>query len=565
MSALLRILWAGRAQRWRLLAAVGLGAGAAGSAVALAAVSAYLISYASEMPPVLYLLVPIVAVRTFGIARGVLRYLERLVAHDAAFRVLGGLRVRTVERLERLLPGPARLGSGDLLARFVDDVDGLADLWVRVVLPGLVALVVGTGSVVLVGWMVPEAGLVLAVSLVVAALLAPAASMLVGRRAQRRLAPGKGRYQSEVVDLLDGAAELAVYDALDDRLARLDRLDADLAAAEARSAAGAGLGAAITTAAAGVSVVAALVLGAAAVGAGRLEGVLLAVVVLTPLAAHELFAALAPAAHHLPHLRASAERVVEVMDLPDPIVEPADPRPLPAGPYGLRLRDVVAGWAPGHDVLQGVDLDLAPGERVVVIGPSGAGKSTLAAVLLRFLEPGSGRLELVGRSDAVDLRDLDGDDVRRVIGWCAQDAHVFDSTIAANIRLARPDSSDDELLGALDAAGLGGFVAGLPRGLDTMVGEHGRRLSGGERQRLALARVLLADRPVVVFDEPTEHLDAEAARALMDDLLAAVGDRTVVMITHRPELTGRADRVLRLEHGRLIADTPAAPPHPAPA
>lgn len=556
MSALVRVLRAGRAQRWRLLAAVGLGAGAAGSAVALAAVSAYLISYASEMPPVLYLMVPIVAVRTFGIARGVLRYLERLVAHDAAFRVLGDLRVRTVERLERLLPGPTRLGSGDLLARFVDDVDGLADLWVRVVLPALVALVVGTGSVVLVGWLVPEAGLVLAVSLIVAALLAPAASMVVGRRAQRRIAPGKGRYQAEVVDLLDGAAELAVYGALDDRLARLDRLDADLAAAEARSASGAGLGAAITTAAAGISVVAALVLGAGAVGAGRLEGVLLAVVVLTPLAAHELFAALAPAAHHLPHLRASAERVIEVMDLPDPVVEPVEPAPLPTGPYGLRLRGLVAGWTPHDEVLRGIDLDVAAGERVVVIGPSGAGKSTLAAVLLRFLEPRAGELMLIGCDGAADLRDLDGDDVRRVIGWCAQDAHVFDSSIAANLRLARPGSADDDLLAALDAAGLGSFVRGLPRGLDTMVGEHGRRLSGGQRQRLALARVLLADRPVVVFDEPTEHLDAEAAATLMDDLLRAAGDRTILMITHRPELTGTADRVLRLEQGRLVADTP---------
>lgn len=556
MSALVRILLAGRAQRWRLLAAVGLGAGAAGSAVALAAVSAYLISYASEMPPVLYLMVPIVAVRTFGIARGVLRYLERLVAHDAAFRVLGDLRVRTVERLERLLPGPTRLGSGDLLARFVDDVDGLADLWVRVVLPALVALVVGTGSVVLVGWLVPEAGLVLAVSLVVAALLAPAASTVVGRRAQRRIAPGKGRYQAEVVDLLDGAAELAVYGALDDRLARLDQLDADLAAAEARSASGAGLGAAITTAAAGISVVAALVLGAGAVGAGRLEGVLLAVVVLTPLAAHELFAALAPAAHHLPHLRASAERVTEVMDLPDPVVEPPEPALLPTGPYGLRLRGLVAGWTPDDEVLRGIDLDVAAGERVVVIGPSGAGKSTLAAVLLRFLEPRAGELMLLGCDGATDLRDLEGDDVRRVIGWCAQDAHVFDSSIAANLRLARPGSTDDDLLAALDAAGLGSFVRGLPRGLDTMVGEHGRRLSGGQRQRLALARVLLADRPVVVFDEPTEHLDAEAAATLMDDLLRAAGDRTILMITHRPELTGTADRVLRLEQGRLVADTP---------
>jgi thiol reductant ABC exporter CydC subunit len=550
VSALRRVLAHGAGHRWRLVLAVAFGAGAAAAAVGLAAVSAFLISRASEQPPVLHLMVAIVSVRFFGIARGVLRYLERLVAHDTAFRILGSLRVRTVERLARLVPGRRDAASGDLLARFVDDVDGLADLWVRVVIPAAVALVVGAGSVALVSALLPGAGAVLALSLLVAGVVAPLASMVVGRTAQRRIAPERGRYQAEVVDLLDGAAELAVYGALEGRLDDLDRIDRRLVAAEARAATGAGLGAAVTTAASGVAVVAALLLGAAAVAEGRLDGVLLAVVVLTPLAAHELFAALAPAADRLPGLAAAAARVTEVFDLPDPVAEPELPRPLPAGPYSLHLRGVEADWG-GEAVLRSVDLDLVPGERVAVLGESGSGKSTLAAVLLRFLDPRAGTVELVGSDGSAPLSALRGDDVRRVIGWCAQDAHVFDSTIAANLRFARPDADDDALLDALDRVGLGSFVRSLPTGLETMVGEHGGQLSGGQRQRLALARVLLADRPIVVFDEPTEHLDDRAAAALLDELLVAAAGRSVLLVTHRPALAAGIDRMLVLREGRL--------------
>jgi ABC-type multidrug transport system fused ATPase/permease subunit len=228
------------------------------------------------------------------------------------------------------------------------------------------------------------------------------------------------------------------------------------------------------------------------------------------------------------------------------------PAPLPAGPYGLRLVGLRARWDDDQpDVLRGVDLEVAAGATVVVEGPSGAGKSTLAAVLLRFLDPSAGSVELVGSDAAVDLRCLAGDDVRSVVGWCAQDAHVFDSTIEANLRLARPGATPAELWRALEGARLDAWVASLPDGLATMVGEHGGRLSGGQRQRLSLARVLLADRPVVVFDEPTEHLDPATATAVMADLLGATRGRTVLLVTHRADLVPTADRVVTLDGGRV--------------
>jgi thiol reductant ABC exporter CydC subunit len=558
VSGLRWVVGFARGRRLRLAASVALGVATAACAIGLTGTSAWLIVRASEMPPVLHLMVAIVAVRAFGIGRGVLRYLERLAGHDTAFRILGDLRAATVARLERLLPGGLPWAtSGELLARFVGDVDGLIDLWVRVALPYAVAVVAGAASVALVGALVPGAGVALAVSVVVAAAVAPWLSSLVGRRSERAVQPLRGRYQAAVVDLLDGADELAVYDALDRRLAALDELDRDLARAEARASVAAGLGSAVAALAAGAAVWVALSLGSDAVAAGTLRGVALGVVVLVPIAVHEVVEGLAPAAGALPRLVSAAERVGEVLDQPDPVAEPDRPAPLPAGPYGLEVRGLRARWRPeGPDVLRGVDLRVDPGELVVVVGPSGSGKSTLAAVLLRFLDPTGGTVELVGRDRRVPLTGLAGDDVRSVVGWLAQDAHLFDSTIAANLRLARPDATDEELAAAVERAGLAPWVASLPDGLDTFVGEHGAAVSGGQRQRIALARVLLADRPVVVLDEPTEHLDDGTAAPLLADLLAATRDRTTILITHRPELVPGSPRTVVLDGGRLTEPAP---------
>ena len=562
MSALRWVLRFGRGERRGLAAAVGLGALASGAAVALTAVSAWLIARASQQPPVLHLMVAIVSVRALGASRGLFRYLERLTGHSASFRILGDVRAATVERLEQLLPdratGPGALSSGELLARFVGDVDGLQDLWARVVVPAASAVVVGAAAVTLMTQLSPAAGLVLGASLVATAVGAPLASQRAARGAGRRLAPLRGRYQTELVDLLDGATELGVYGALPDRLRKLDDLDRSLAAAEARSATAAGLGAAIAVAAAGLAAVGGLALGADAVAAGRLSPVNVAVVALVPLAMHEIVAGLAAAAHRLPELEATSGRIRSVFDRRPAVAEPAAPVALPAGPSGLRLQGLTAGWASDDaPVLHGVDAELVAGSRTMVVGPSGSGKSTLAAVLLRFLEPAAGSVELVGRDGTVDLTELGSDDARSVIGWCAQDAHLFDSTIAENLRLARPGATPHDLWAALEGARLATWVRSLPAGLDTMVGEHGRLLSGGQRQRLALARVLLADRSIVVLDEPTEHLDEPTARALAEDLMAATEGRTVVVLTHRPELFPEIERTLRIHAGCLVEVDPA--------
>lgn len=563
MSAIRWVLGLGRSGRGRLAIAIVLGALASGAAVGLAATSAWLISRASQHPPVLHLMVAIVAVRMFGLARGVLRYGERLTGHDASFRILGDLRVATVERLEQVLPirshtGEQQFTSSALLSRFVDDTDGLQDVWVRVLLPYAAAALVGTGTVALVAVLVPAAGVVLALSLVAAAVVAPLVSIRAARGAAARLAPLRAHYQAGVLDLLDGATELAVYGALPTRLAELDRSDRAMTRAEARSAAAAGAGAAVATMAAGAAMWFGLWFGADAVSSRSLAAVSLAVVVLVPLAVHEVFAALAPAAHQLPALAGAAGRLRELFDQPPSVVEPAVPTPAPSGPFGVRGRGLHARWVEdGAEVLRGADFDIAPGATALVVGPSGAGKSTLAALLLRLVDPTAGHIDLVGADTTVPIDRMSGDDVRRIIGWCAQDAYVFDSTIEANLRLARPDATADQLESALRRARLDDWVATLPHRLDTMVGEHGDRLSGGQRQRLALARTILADRPVVVFDEPTEHLDEVTAVRLAHDIVDATNGATVIIVTHRPELFPGVDQVLMLTDGVLSSVRPA--------
>ncbi|MGX1973531.1 thiol reductant ABC exporter subunit CydD [Streptomyces kronopolitis] len=561
-AALARLRGTARARRARLGLALLLGSLALGCAVGLMATSGWLISRAAQQPPVLYLMVAVTATRAFGIGRAVFRYAERLVAHDAVFRMLADVRVAVFQRLERLAPaGLAGRRRGDLLSRLVADVDAVQDYFLRWLLPVGAAVLVGAGAVGFTGWLLPQAGAILAAGLLLAGVGVPLLSGALARRAERQLAPARGRLSTRVVEVLTGTAELTVAGALTARTEAVRRADRDLTALAARSAAVAGTGAGLSALLCGLTTAAAAVAGVQAVHAGRLEGVALAVVVLTPLAAFEAVTGLPLAVQYRRRTRHAAERVFEVLDAPEPVREPAEPADAPATPFPLVVRGLTARH-PGQDrpALDGVGFTLRPGRRLAVVGTSGSGKTTLAQVLLRFLDQESGTYTLAGTA----ARELAGDAVRRLVGLCAQDAHLFDSSLRENLRLARrdrsvPDGADQDLWDALGRARLADWVRGLPDGLDTMVGEHGARLSGGQRQRLALARALLADFPVLVLDEPAEHLDLATADALTADLLAATEGRTTVLITHRLTGLDAVDEVLVLDRGRIVqSGSPAA-------
>lgn len=227
----------------------------------------------------------------------------------------------------------------------------------------------------------------------------------------------------------------------------------------------------------------------------------------------------------------------------EPLVrDPAEPRPGPSAGAPVALEGVTARYRDEEPVLRGFDLRLEPGRRVALVGPSGAGKTTVLNLLLRFLDPAEGRVTIGGH----DLREYRQEDVRATFALAGQDAHLFDSTIRENLRLARPAAEEAELWAALQRARLAEWVASLPEGVDTQVGEEGTMLSGGQRQRLVLARALLSGAPVLLLDEPTAHLDPPTARALMDDVLAAAAGKAVLLVTHRPEGLERMDEIVAL-------------------
>ncbi|HET6986238.1 MAG TPA: thiol reductant ABC exporter subunit CydC [Kribbella sp.] len=541
-SWLIRVV---RPELRRLAAAALLGTLAMTCSIGLMATSAWLISRAAEHPPVLYLTVAIVAVRAFGIGRGVLRYAERLVGHDAAFRVLCRTRVQAWIDLDRA--APAGLGgtrAGDLLTRVTRDVDAIQDLIVRALLPIAVSLFTGVATVVVLTALLPAAGGVLLAGLTTAAVGGPMASLLLSDRAERRFAPARSALATGVHELVTGLPDLTAYDATPQALERIRHEDAQLTSILRRSASATGVGAAVTNAALALTVTGEILVGVPAVRDGQLPGVVLAVLVLTPLAAFELVTPLPGAARHLLRGWRAAGRLHALAALPAPSVAWGTE---PATPGSLSVRHLDARW-PGaaSPVLQDLSLELRPGQRVGLIGPSGSGKSTLAAVLMGFLAPEAGTVTLAGVNQAA----MDEASYRRHVLLCGQDDHVFDATIRDNLLIGKPDASDDELLAALDRVRLGSWVRRQPDGLGTAVGERGARLSGGERQRLVLARALLADPAVLILDEPTAHLDGPTADELVHDITQATEGRTTLLITHRHRDLEAVDEVLELSDGR---------------
>jgi thiol reductant ABC exporter CydC subunit len=538
-----------------------MGAGAVAAAIGLIATSAWLISRSSQRPRESAVAIAIVGVQFFALSRGLCRYAERLVGHDAAFRVLSDLRVKVYVHLERLAPfGLPAFRSGDLLARLVHDVDSLQDLLLRVAPAFAVALLVGVATVGLMAWMLPAAGVILLCALVIAGVVVP---WLTGRLAARdeiRQAAARGELAVSVVDLLEGAPELVANGVVGDHLRHALATDAELTGIARATARTAGVGQGLTTLCSGLAMWGALLVGVEAVRDGRLAGVLLAGLALIPLVAFELVAGLPAATQTLQRVRRAGARVFEAIDAEPPVVEPAHPvalvdagvpanGPTHAARHTLRVRGLGSSYPDGQRApLTAIDLDLSPGRRIAVVGVSGAGKSTLAGVLLRFLPYGKGSVTL----DGIEISHLDGEEYRRVVGLVSQDVHVFDTTIEENLRFARRAATPGELRAALAEARLLEWVEALPNGLQTEVGERGMRMSGGQRQRLAVARAVLAAFPILVMDEPGEHLDTETADAIVADLLCAERAAATLLITHRLAGVREVDEIVVLHHGRVL-------------
>jgi thiol reductant ABC exporter CydC subunit len=542
-TVVLRLLELSGVRASRVAVSVALGVVTVLFGVGLMATAGYLISRAAERPAVLSLTTAIVAVRFFGLARPLARYADRLWSHDLALRALGHVRARFYDGIEPLAPaGLQAFRRGDLMTRMIGDVDALQGLYLRGLGPPLVALGAGAVCVGTAAAFLPAAGAVLALGLVLGGVAVPLVAGRLARTAGARQASARGELTAEVVDLLRAAPELAVYGAEERMVERIRTADRELDSLARRDALVGGLGEGLAILVAGLTVVGVLAVSVQAHAAGSLDRVLVALLALLAVASFEAVAGLPAAARELSGTLASGRRVLEFVDREPVVRDPAVPLDPPAG-SSVALEGVTARYGPDDaPVLSDFDLRLEPGRRLALVGPSGAGKTTVTNLLLRFLDPSGGSVML----DGSDLRRYRQDDVRATFALAGQEAHVFDSTIRANLLLARPDASESDLRLALRRAHLEEWIASLPNGLDTLVGEDGSRLSGGQRQRLTIARALLSDAPVLVLDEPTAHLDPDTAQAVIDDAFDAAGARSVLLITHRAEGLELVDEVVSL-------------------
>ena len=544
--------------RRRLVSAAMLSALAGLTGLGLTATSVWLISRAAQHPNVQALSIAVVGVRAFAIARALLRYFERLVAHDAALRVLTGLRVRVFAALRPLVPGTAfdGPGRGDLLRRFVGDVDGIQDGLVRAFIPLTGALVTSLGAIALAAALAPAAGLILAVALVLAGIIAPLAADRLNAHSAEAVTLA-GRRDAQATAIAESLPELIAYGAAETAVTAVTALDDTFQRANRRPATVASAGVLLSTATAAVTLPTMLWAGAEAVRSGRIGAVSLAVLGVCALVGFDAVAPLPSAFVAWTRCRAGLQRVAEVFSWPQPIPEPVQPGSVPIGAVGVAMSSADLAPAPGApDVLVGADLDLEPGARVAVVGPSGCGKSTLLAAALRLLPARAGTIDLTAAGTRTALVDLASNEMPSLVAGSLQGDHVFNATLRDNVRVVRPGASDDELDAVADRAGLGAFVHGLPAGWSTPAGPDGTNLSGGERQRLLLARALLADPRVLVLDEPTAHLDPATERAVLADLLDATSGRTVLLSTHRRLAAGSVDAVFEVAGRALVEVEP---------
>ncbi|WP_292887402.1 thiol reductant ABC exporter subunit CydD [Microbacterium sp.] len=533
----------------RFLPAILAGIVSAAAAVGLLLVSGWLVVSASIVDNLVPLSLAIVGVRFFAVTRAVTRYLERLAGHDAALGRLADLRAAVVRRLTPL--APAGLGStdrGSVLAALVDDVENLQNLPLRVVQPLLTGGVVAVLSIGVLALIAPAAALALAVCLLVAIAGAILLGGIAGARAERALSRDRAELAGALVDEFTAFDVLRAYGAEPVARERIRGADDALRRTTTRVAVAQALSSAVVSLAAGAASLWALAVAAPGQGGGAADAPWFAVAVLLPMAVFDVFSAVPQAASAWRGVRASAERIHSVLPAVVPAEVRGDEGEGSIGAGALRLRGVTARW-PGAaaPALRGIDLDAAPGERILVTGSSGAGKSTLAAVLVGFLRfDGSYR---IGEGDAAAVP---GPELRRRIGLCEQDPMLFDEDIRQNLLFARETASDEELRAVLDRVGLGAWVEERG-GLSARVGERGALVSGGQAQRIALARVLLRGFGVLVLDEPTAGVDPDASDALLRDLLEAADGRTVILVSHVAPPAGAIDRTVRLDAGRIQA------------
>ncbi len=543
MKTIARLLGIVQPYRWWMLLAALLGFATIGSGVGLLTTSAYIIAKAALHPSFHELQLGIAAVRLFGIARGGLRYAERLVTHSTTFRILGRIRIWFYASLQPLAPARLqRYRSGDLLQRITGDIDTLENLYARVVAPPLTAALVSLLLWFLMGTFSPVFSTALLCFHAAAASL-PVATGRLNRGTASRIVRLQTELQAETLDYLQGMDELLLFGRVNERRERLASLKNELLRLQRRQLLIRGAHESATGLLMNGAVLTLLWLLAPQVNGGMLDGVFTALIVVAVMASFEAFLPLPDTAGHLEESALAGKRLFEIIDSEPEITVPENPEPFPAQ-SSVSFRTVGFTY-PGtsRPALSEVSFHISEHEKTAVVGPSGSGKSTIANLLLGFWRPAEGAVSVGGR----EIGTLDPETLRRRTATVTQHTYLFGDTLRNNLLLAKPDATDEELKTALKFAGLETFGERL----DDWAGQHGMRLSGGERQRMAVARMVLQDAPCIVLDEATANLDAVTGRTLMESVRRFAARKTLIVITHRLREMETFDRILVMDDGRL--------------
>ena len=539
------------AESWNWVAlSVLLGTLTIGANVSLMGTSAWLISTAALHPSIAELQVAIVGVRFFGISRGVFRYTERLVSHNVTFRLLSRLRVWFYEKLEPL--APARLTdyrAGDLLSRIIGDVETLENFYVRVVAPPLVALLTALGASIFLASFYPLLATVLTCFFLGIGLILPFVSQLLSRRPGKALIDLRSDLYTQLVDGIQGMPDILAYGRAADKLNLISETGHAYGQAQRHMARISGLQSALVVALTNLGMWTVLYLTIPLVTDGRLSGVMLGTLTLLTLASFEAVTPLPLAAQMWEGVRTAAGRLFEVVDA-EPVSKENRERGIEISKDATLEFSNLSFAYPEQDIpaIQNISFKLESGKSLAIVGPSGAGKSTIVSLLLRFWEYSSGEICLGGES----LHKLEQDQVRGRCGVVSQNSYFFNAIISENLRLARPSASIEEIEEAAKQAQIHDFIASLPKGYDTFIGEQGARLSGGERQRLAIARALLKDAPILILDEPTANLDPLTEKQVLETLFNVMKNKTVLLITHRLVGLEHVDEILVMDRGQVV-------------
>ncbi|EEH64248.1 thiol reductant ABC exporter, CydC subunit [Gleimia coleocanis DSM 15436] len=523
-----------------LLGSLGLGA-----SLGLAATSAWLIARASQHPPVLYLTMATVGVRFFGISKALLRYVQRLASHHVAMGGIAALRSNVYRKLAGAKTSTlAGLKRGDLLARTGSDVDALGDLLVKSVLPLCVSLVVGIGTVAGIAIISVPAAVVLAVALFLSGFVGP---VLTARHARLgEIANDQARLGlvESTTTLLTNSPELLVSGGYQQVRDDISANESRLIKSRDKAAKPAAVAAAIDQLAIGIAVTGAILIGIPSAEAGLISVLSIAILTLVPLASFESTSELAAAAVQLVRSARAAERIQQIIE-PDTLVKDAQLPANAAQEPVLEVKNLSVGWPGGPVIASGLNLTLQPGRSFALVGPSGIGKTTLLYTLVGMLEPVAGSVKLNG----VNVHKIRGEEVGKVVSFTPEDAHIFATSVIENLRVANPRVTPEETAVLLDKAGLGTWFKHLHEQENTVLGSGGTSLSGGERRRMLLARAFANQAPLMLLDEPGEHLEPATADALVTDLLSVRDEqRGTLLVSHRVSALAAADQILVMSH-----------------